>query len=79
MMGVKSTSLAMLLYTVHAQISSNTEKHPVHKRSKQTVAIRLGIMVPPDFWQPWVLLPESPATPPGPQKLEHAKTGTDGT
>ena len=55
MMGVKSTSLAML-WTIcirSIQLNENfkttsTEKHPVYKRSKQTVAIRLGGMVPPD-------------------------------
>ena len=86
MMGVKSTSLAMLWTNCTRSIQLNenfkttsAEKHPVYKRSKQTVAIRLGVMVPPESWQPWALLHESPAIPPGPQKLEHVKSGTDGT
>lgn len=86
MMGVKSTSLAMLWTNCTRSIQLNenfkttsTEKHPVYTRSKQTVAIRLGVMVPPESWQPWALLHESPAIPPGPQKLEHVKSGTDGT
>lgn len=67
MMGVKSTSLAMLWTNCTRSIQLNenfkttsTEKHPVYTRSKQTVAIRLGVMVPPESWQPWALCTSLP-------------------